>query len=57
MLNEWTDGMIRDYYDTHWDATIYKVCALSGRSKYDVVNALMACGAVDYALTAMEESE
>ena len=54
MFNKWTDDMIRDYYDTHWDATIHKVCALSGRAKYDVVNALMACGPVDYAL---EESE
>jgi len=41
MLAKWTDEMIREYFDTHWNATIHEICALSGRPKGDVKRALM----------------
>ena len=40
-MNRWTDDMIREYFDTHWNATIHEICALSGRTKADVKRALM----------------
>jgi hypothetical protein len=41
MFAKWTDDMVRDYFDTHWNATLHEVCALSGRSKSDVKSVLM----------------
>ena len=37
----WTDDMVRDYFDTHLNATLDEVCDLSGRSKADVKQVLM----------------
>ena len=42
MFAKWTDDMVRDYFDTHWNATLHEVCALSGRNKSDVKSVLMA---------------
>jgi hypothetical protein len=38
---KWTDDMIREYFDSHWDATVHEICALSGRKKKEVMAALM----------------
>ena len=38
---KWTDDMIREYFDSHWSATIHEICALSGRTKKEVKAALM----------------
>ncbi|MDR9429036.1 MAG: hypothetical protein RI553_13140 [Salibaculum sp.] len=40
-MSRWTDDMIREYFDTHWNATIHEICALSERSKAEVKRALM----------------
>ena len=42
MFAKWTDDMVQDYFDTHWNATLHEVCALSGRNKSDVKSVLMA---------------
>lgn len=41
MFAKWTDDMVRDYFDTHWNATLHEVCALSGRNKADVKSVLL----------------
>ena len=41
MFAKWTDDMVREYFDTHWNATLHEICALSGRSKADVKQVLM----------------
>jgi hypothetical protein len=38
---KWSDDMIREYFDTHWNATLHEICALSGRTKAEVKRALM----------------
>ena len=40
-MKRWTDEMVREYFDTHWNATIHEICALSGRTKADVKRVLM----------------
>jgi len=40
-MKPWTDDMVREYFDTHWDVTIHQICALSMRSKADVKRILM----------------
>lgn len=40
-MKPWTDDMVREYFDTHWDVTIHHICALSMRSKADVKRILM----------------
>ena len=40
-MNTWTDEMVLDYFDTHWNVTIHQLCALSGRTKADVKRILM----------------
>jgi hypothetical protein len=37
----WTDDMIIEYFDTHLNATIHQICALSGRHRADVKRVLM----------------
>ena len=37
----WTDNMVREYFDTHWNVTIHELCTLSGLKKSDVKRALM----------------
>jgi hypothetical protein len=37
----WDDEMICEYFDTHPNATIHTICALSGRTKADVKRVLM----------------
>ena len=44
MFAKWTDDMIREYFDTKWNATIHEICALSGRKKSEVKRALMEGG-------------
>jgi hypothetical protein len=44
MFAKWTDDMIREYFDTHLNATIHEICALSGRTKTEVKRALMQGG-------------
>ena len=39
--SKWTDEMILEHYDTHWYLTISDMCALSGRSRSDVMRVLM----------------
>ena len=41
MFAKWTDEMVREYFDTHWNATLHEICALSGRTKADVKRVLM----------------
>jgi len=41
MFAKWTDDMVRDYFDTHWNATLHEISALSGRTKTDVKLVLM----------------
>jgi hypothetical protein len=41
MLKQWTDDMVKEYFDTHWNATIHHICALSGRKRADVVAILL----------------
>lgn len=38
---KWTDDMVREYFDTHWNATLREICALSGRTKADLKRVLM----------------
>ena len=38
---KWTDNMVREYFDTHWNATLQDICALSGRNKADIKRVLM----------------
>ena len=40
-FTKWTDDMVREYFDTHWNATLHEICALSGRTKADVKRVLM----------------
>ena len=40
-MTKWTDDMVREYFDTHWNATLHEICALSGRTKADVKRVLM----------------
>ena len=40
-MKAWTDEMVLDYFDTHWNVTIHQLCALSGRTKDDVKRILM----------------
>ena len=40
-MNIWTDEMVKEYFDTNWNATIHQICALSGRTKADVKAILM----------------
>ena len=44
---KWSDDMIREYFDTHLNATIHDNCALSGRTRADVKSALMQGGRAD----------
>ena len=37
----WTDDMVREYFDTHLNATLHEIFALSGRNKADVKRVLM----------------
>jgi hypothetical protein len=41
MFAKWTDEMLREYFDTHWNVTIHQLCALSGRKKAEVKRVLM----------------
>jgi hypothetical protein len=41
MLKKWTDEMVCEYFDTHSNATLHEICALSGRRKADVKRVLM----------------
>ena len=38
---KWTDDMVREYFDTHWNATLHELSALSGRTKPDLKRVLM----------------
>jgi hypothetical protein len=40
-MTTWTDDMIIEYFDTHHNATIHEICALSGRRRADVKRVLM----------------
>jgi hypothetical protein len=40
-MTPWTDEMVREYFDTHWDLTIQELCALSMRTRSDVKRILM----------------
>ena len=37
----WDDDMVREYFDTHLNATLHEICALSGRNIADVKRVLM----------------
>ena len=41
MFYNWTDEMICRYFDTHWNTSLDKICALSGRSMSEVKSILM----------------
>ena len=41
MFAKWTDAMVREYFDTHWNVTLHEMCALSGRTKADIKQVLM----------------
>jgi len=41
MFYNWTDEMICRYFDTHWNTSLDKICALSGRSMPEVTKALL----------------
>lgn len=41
MFAKWTDDMIKEYFDTHWNVTLHQICALSGRTLSDVKKVLM----------------
>ena len=41
MKSHWTDDMVREYFDTHLNATLHEVCAYSGRTRADVKRVLM----------------
>lgn len=41
MFAKWTDEMVREYFDTHWNVTLHELSALSGRTKADVKRVLM----------------
>jgi len=41
VLATWTNEMVCEYFDTHLNATLHEICALSGRSKADVKRVLM----------------
>ena len=40
-MKRWTDALVREYFDTHWNVTIHELCALSGRTKAEVKSILM----------------
>ena len=40
-MTTWTDDMITEYFDTHLNATIDEICALSGRRRAYVKRVLM----------------
>jgi len=40
-MARWTDDMIKESFDTNWNATVHQVSALSGRNKADVKRILM----------------
>ena len=40
-MKAWTDEMVKEYFDTHWDITIHQLCTLSMRSKDDIKRILM----------------
>jgi hypothetical protein len=40
-MKRWTDELVREYFDTHWNVTIHELCALSGRTKAEVKSILM----------------
>jgi hypothetical protein len=39
---QWSDDMIREYFDTHLNATLHEISALSGRTKADIKRVLMS---------------
>lgn len=41
MFAKWTDEMVCEYFDTHWNTSLHEVCTLSGRSMDEVKQALM----------------
>jgi hypothetical protein len=41
MFATWTDEMVRNYFDSHWDVTLHQLSALSGRTKADLKRVLM----------------
>lgn len=41
MFAIWTDAMVREYFDSHWDVTLHQLSALSGRTKADLKRVLM----------------
>ena len=41
MFATWTDAMVRDYFDSHWNVTLHQLSALSGRTKADLKRVLM----------------
>jgi hypothetical protein len=41
MFATWTDEMVREYFDSHWDVTLHQLSALSGRTKADLKRVLM----------------
>ena len=38
---KWTDEMVREYFDTHWNARIHEIWSVSGRTKANVKRVLM----------------
>jgi len=40
-MMKWSDEIVKEYFDTHWNVTIHQLCALSGRTKVDVKRILM----------------
>lgn len=41
---KWSDDMIKEYFDTHWDVTIHTLSILSGRTKAEIKNILLEKG-------------
>ena len=39
---KWTDDMVKEYFDTHLNATLHEISALSGRTKADIKRVLMS---------------
>jgi hypothetical protein len=42
LFAQWSDDMIREYFDTHLNATLHEISALSGRTKADIKRVLMS---------------
>ena len=39
---KWTDDMVKEYFDTHLNATLHEISALSGRTRADIKRVLMS---------------